>query len=74
MAVRLSKAVPVTGRAGPNGCEMSRIPHFLDNLLADDGEVVSLRRRPTFTPRKIKANIFPLICTDVKPDLSLLLE
>jgi hypothetical protein len=25
------KAIPVTGRGGPKGCEMSRLPHFLDS-------------------------------------------
>jgi hypothetical protein len=45
-----SKAIPLTGREGPYGFETSRIPHFLDNRLTDDGEVVSLRRRPPFTP------------------------
>jgi hypothetical protein len=40
------KAIPVTGRGGPQGCETSRLPHFLDNWLTDGGEVVSLRRRP----------------------------
>jgi hypothetical protein len=44
------KAIPVTGRGGPYGCETSRIPHFLDNRLTDGGKVVSLRRRPPFTP------------------------
>jgi hypothetical protein len=47
------KAISVTGRGGPLGCDMSRLPHFLDNRLTDDGEVVSLMRRPLFTPRKI---------------------
>jgi hypothetical protein len=47
------KAIPVTGREGPSGCEKSRLPHFLDNRLTDGGEVVSLTRRPPFTPRKI---------------------
>jgi hypothetical protein len=28
---------------------MSRFPHFLDNRLTDDGEVVSLTRRLPFT-------------------------
>jgi hypothetical protein len=46
------KAVPVTGRGGPQSCEASRIPHFLDNRLTDDGEVVSLTRRPPFTPQE----------------------
>jgi hypothetical protein len=53
MAVRLSKAIPVTGREGPQGCETSRVPHFLDNRLTDGGEVVSLMRWPSFTPREI---------------------
>jgi hypothetical protein len=46
MAVRLSKAIPVTGRGGPEGCDTSRLPHLLDNRLTDGGEVVSLTRRP----------------------------
>jgi hypothetical protein len=44
------KAIPVTGHGGPYDCEMSRLPHFLDNRLTDGGEVVGLKRRPPFTP------------------------
>jgi hypothetical protein len=33
---------------------MSILPRFLDNRLTDGGEVVSLTRRPPFTPRKIR--------------------
>jgi hypothetical protein len=47
------KAIPVTGREGPEDCETSRLPHFLDNRFTDRGEVVSLKRRPPFTPGKI---------------------
>jgi hypothetical protein len=36
-----SKAIPVTGRGGLQGCEMLRIPHSLENLLTDGGKVVS---------------------------------
>jgi hypothetical protein len=36
------KAIPVTGGGGPKGCEMSRLPYFLDNWFTDGGEVVSL--------------------------------
>jgi hypothetical protein len=32
---------------------MSRIPHFLDNRFTDDGEVVSLKRRPPFISQKV---------------------
>jgi hypothetical protein len=52
------KAIPVTSRGGPQACEMSRIPHFVDSRLTDGGEVVSLTRRPPFTPRKIPRTHF----------------
>jgi hypothetical protein len=45
-------AIPVPGRGGPQGCEMLRIPHFLDNWLTDGGEVVSLMRQLPFTPQE----------------------
>jgi hypothetical protein len=48
-----SKAILVTGREGPQGCETSRLPHFLENRPIDGAEVVGLTRRPSFTPRKI---------------------
>jgi hypothetical protein len=54
----IKKAVPVTGRGDLQGCERSRLPHFLDNRLTDAGEVVSLTRRPPFTPRKIPGTHF----------------
>jgi hypothetical protein len=50
--------VPVTGSGGPQGCERSRVPYFLDNRLRDGGEVVSLTRRPSFTTRKIPGTHF----------------
>jgi hypothetical protein len=46
------KAIPVRGREGPEGCEMLTIPHYLDNQLKDDGKLVSLTRRPHFTPQE----------------------
>jgi hypothetical protein len=46
------KAILVTGREGPLGCETSRIPHFLENRLTDGGEVVNPMRRPPFTPQE----------------------
>jgi hypothetical protein len=36
------KAIPVTGRGGPWGCETSRFLHFLDNRLRDSSEVVRI--------------------------------
>jgi hypothetical protein len=39
-------SIPVTDRGGPYGCETSRLPHFLENLLTNGGEVVSLTHRP----------------------------
>jgi hypothetical protein len=47
------KAIPLTGRGGPYGCETSRLPHFLENRPTDGGEVVGLTRWPPFTPKKI---------------------
>jgi hypothetical protein len=52
------KAIPVTGRGGPQVCDTSKLPHFLDNRLIDGGEFVSLTRRPPFNPRKIPGNHF----------------
>jgi hypothetical protein len=46
------KAAPVAGRKGLLGCERSRLPHLLDNWLTDGDEVVSLTRRPSFTPQE----------------------
>jgi hypothetical protein len=43
--VKKSEAIPVTSRGGPQGCETSRLPYFLDNPLTDGGDV-SLKRRP----------------------------
>jgi hypothetical protein len=53
-----SKAISVTGRAGPYGCERSRLQHFLDNRLTEGNEVVSLTRRPPFTPRNLPGTHF----------------
>jgi hypothetical protein len=53
------KAIPVTVREGPYGCETSRIPHFLNNRLTDGSEAVSLTRRPAaLYPRKIPGTHF----------------
>jgi hypothetical protein len=39
------------------GFERSRLPHFLDNGLTDDGEVVSLTHWLPFTPRLMVVEI-----------------
>jgi hypothetical protein len=44
--------MPVKGCGGSEGCEMSRLPHFLDSRLTDGGEVVSRMHWLPFTPRK----------------------
>jgi hypothetical protein len=53
-----SEAICVTGHGGPEACEMSRLPYFLDNRLTDGCEVVSLTCQPPFTLRKIPGNDF----------------
>jgi hypothetical protein len=46
------KAIAVTGRGGPLGCETSRLPHFVDSLLTDGREIASLKRRPPSIPQE----------------------
>jgi hypothetical protein len=46
------KAISVTDSGGPQGCETSMLPYFLDNRLTDGGEVVSLTHRLPFTPQE----------------------
>jgi hypothetical protein len=47
-----SKAIPVTGCGGLNGCEVLRIPHCLDSWLTDGSEVASLTHQPLCTSQK----------------------
>jgi hypothetical protein len=56
-----NKALPVTGRGDLLGCEMLRIPHFLDIRLTDGGKVVSPTHQPHFTPQK--PYFFNVSCT-----------
>jgi hypothetical protein len=53
-----SKTVHITDRGEPQCYETSRLPHFLNNRLTDDGEVLSLTHWPPFTPRKIPGTHF----------------
>jgi hypothetical protein len=48
--IKKGKAIPVPGHGGPQGCETLRVLQYLDNRLTDGGKVVSLTRRPLFTP------------------------
>jgi hypothetical protein len=50
--IQEGKAMAVTGRGDPQGCETSRFPRFPDSRLTDGGKVVSLTRRSPFTPQK----------------------
>jgi hypothetical protein len=50
--IKKGRAIPVTGRGGPQSCKTSRLPYFLDNRLTDGDDVVSLTRRPPFTPQE----------------------
>jgi hypothetical protein len=52
------KSIHVTGRGSPWSCKTTRLQQFLENRLTDDGEVVSLTRRPPFTPRNIPSTHF----------------
>jgi hypothetical protein len=45
-------AIPVTGRAGLQGCEMFRNPHCLDNRLTDGSKFVSPTQQPRSTSHK----------------------
>jgi hypothetical protein len=48
-----------TGCGSPWGCEMSRLPHFLDNRLTSGAVRLSaLSTGQPFTPRKIPATHF----------------
>jgi hypothetical protein len=52
------KAIPVTGREDPEGCEISRLPHFLSNRFTDGGKVLILTHRLPFIPQKIPGSHF----------------
>jgi hypothetical protein len=58
--LKKGKAVPVTGREGPEGCERSRFPHFVDNGLTDGGQVVSRTHRQAPPPQEFSWYSFPL--------------
>jgi hypothetical protein len=52
------RTILVTSRGGLYGCEMPRIPDCLDNRFTHGRQVVSLKRQPCFTPKKISCTHF----------------
>jgi hypothetical protein len=58
LQMKKGKAIPVTGRGCPEGCETSRLPRFLDSRLIDGGEGVSLMSQLPYTSRKIPGTHF----------------
>jgi hypothetical protein len=56
-----SKVISVPGHGVPQGWEMLKFPHFLDNRLIDGSKVVSLTCWPPFTPKNIPRIFLVLI-------------
>jgi hypothetical protein len=57
LSFKKSKAIPVTDRGGPYGCEMLRIPHCLVNSQMVV-RLSALRTGRNLLPRKIPGNHF----------------
>jgi hypothetical protein len=52
-------AILITGRGGLWGCEMLGNPHYLDNPLTDECEVVSSTHRPSlYSPETLLASFW----------------
>jgi hypothetical protein len=49
--------IPVTGRGGPQGFEMSRLPHFLDSRLTMAVRLSALRADPPLSPGRFQVLI-----------------
>jgi hypothetical protein len=47
------KAIPVTGRGGPQVCKTLTLQHFLETRLTDGDEDGRLTPRPPFEPMEI---------------------
>jgi hypothetical protein len=54
----IKKSMPLTGRGGPYGSEMSRLPDILDKRLSVGGVVVSLTQQPPPPPGKMPGTHF----------------
>jgi hypothetical protein len=53
------RVIPVTDRGSPQGCEMSRLPHFVDSSLIDAVRMSALHASwPSFNSRKISVTHF----------------
>jgi hypothetical protein len=52
------KSISVTAYGVSWGCEVMDISHFLHDWFTEGDDVVSLRRRPPFTARKIPVTHF----------------
>jgi hypothetical protein len=50
--VKGEEATHLMGYGVPQGSETSRLPHFLESWFTNGNEVVSLMRRPPFTPQE----------------------
>jgi hypothetical protein len=56
---KINKAILVTGHGGPKGCEMLRLPYFLDNWLIDGSdEEEGLWKRWVWSYRKVLFQYF----------------
>jgi hypothetical protein len=58
------EGIPVTGREGPQGCEMFRMPYCIDNQLTDGSKAVSLTSRQRFTQNDL------LVLTSVRDKIN----
>lgn len=52
------ETIPVAGHGVPQVCETSKLSRHLDIRLTEGGEIVSLKHRPPFTPKKIACTHF----------------
>jgi hypothetical protein len=56
-----SKAILVIGRGGLQGCEILRLPHYIDNRITDAVRLSALRTGQALLPRNIISLLLVLI-------------
>jgi hypothetical protein len=61
---QIGQLIAVTVCRGSQVCDMSRLPNFIESRLKYDDEVVSLIRRPPFTPEEYS---WFLLCWTLNP-------